>query len=64
MAGRGVSALCFALNDAVRIQAGAHQGEVGSVISPVAVEPEVVYLVELASGVDIEIPQSLLSPAA
>ena len=40
----------FCLNDSVRILTGDHAGEEAWVISIVAPDPEVLFLVELASG--------------
>lgn len=52
----------FRYNQSVRIIAGDHIGATGALISVEAMEPEPVYLVELASGLgDVLIPESRLA---
>jgi hypothetical protein len=58
---RGVA---FFVNDAVQVRNGANAGSRGAVISLEAVEPEPLYLVELASGSDVTLPQSALDSIA
>ncbi len=50
----------FSLNDSVEVIAGPHAGSFGAVISPVAFAPDPRFLVELGSGVDVEVAQSEL----
>jgi hypothetical protein len=57
MAGESIPGVRFKLNDCVRIVAGRHAGAYGSVITLLNVAPEPRYLVELSSGVDIEVLQ-------
>jgi len=50
----------FAVNDSVRVTSGPHAGRTASVISLVAVEPEVVFLLEPGTrpSDDMEVPQA------
>jgi len=65
LAGERVSGVAFAHHDAVRIAAGPRAGAMGSIALLLAVEPEPVYLVELASGGgDVRVRQSALQPLA
>ena len=50
----------FAINDSVRVTAGPHTGRTAAVISLVAVEPEVVFLLEPGTPPwgDMEVPQA------
>jgi hypothetical protein len=50
----------YTINDPVELISGNNEGEKGSVISIIESEPEFKYLVELSTGKDIEIEQSLL----
>jgi MOSC domain-containing protein YiiM len=51
----------FEHNDSVRILSGPHAGEVGSLVSVKSLEPEPLFVVELASGRgDVRAPQSAL----
>ena len=43
----GIEGVAFRFSDAVRIKAGEHAGEMGSVVSLLAVEPMPTYVVEL-----------------
>ena len=59
-----IPGVAFGLNDAVRITAGEHLGELGSVISVESVEPIPRYMIELGSGGgSIGVPESALEPA-
>ncbi len=60
--GEALPGVRFALNESVEIIAGAHAGSFGAVISPVAFDPEPRFLVELGSGLDVEVTQSELQP--
>jgi len=53
--------LRFALNDAVRVTAGPHVGKIGAVISPVRFEPQPSYMIELATGPDVEVSEDDLA---
>ncbi len=48
--------LPFVLNDPVEIVCGQYKGNFGSVISICEEIPNLVYLVELGSGVDVKLP--------
>ncbi len=61
--GLGVDGVEHALNAPVAIMDGEHVGGTGSVITILAFEPEPLYLVELATGEDVHVPQSALRPA-
>jgi hypothetical protein len=50
----------YKLNDGVGITSGEFKGERGAMVSPLALEPEPVYLVELSSGTDVKIWESEL----
>jgi hypothetical protein len=57
----GIEGVAFKFNDAVRIKAGEHAGEMGSVVSLLAVEPMPTYVVELSqSGKSLTLGQSQL----
>ena len=57
----GIDGVAFKFNDAVRIKAGEHAGEIGSVVSLLAVEPMPTYVVELSlSGKSLTLGQSQL----
>ena len=58
-----IEGAAFMLNRPVRVIDGPHAGETGTVISLLGLQPEPLYLVELASGADAEIPQPLLRSA-
>ncbi|HVF44406.1 MAG TPA: hypothetical protein VM936_15385 [Pyrinomonadaceae bacterium] len=58
-----VPGAAFQLNDDVRITSGTFKGERGAVVSPLALEPETLNLVELSSGADAEVAQSGLRRA-
>ena len=54
----GIEGVAFRFNDAVRIKAGEHAGEMGSVVSLLAVEPMPSYVVELSlSGKSLTLAQ-------
>ena len=53
----------YLLNDPVRIVSGAHAGSSGAVIALLELEPEPLYLVELGTGGDVRVPESVLSAA-
>jgi len=54
----GIEGVAFRFNDAVRIKAGEHAGEMGSVVSLLAVEPMPTYVVELSlSGKSLSLAQ-------
>jgi hypothetical protein len=62
LAGEAVPGVDFARNDSVRIVAGAHTGESGSITLLIGIRPEPTYLVELGSGRgDVRLRQSELS---
>jgi hypothetical protein len=54
----------FAINDSVRVTSGPHAGRTAAVISLVAVDPEVVFVLEPGSPPwgDIEVPQASIEP--
>ncbi|MFM1873466.1 MAG: hypothetical protein RL398_2888 [Planctomycetota bacterium] len=54
-AGRRSSALPFVLNDTVEVVSGHLAGRGGAVISIVSVEPEMVLLVELGDGSNVQL---------
>ena len=57
----GIEGVAFRFNDAVRIKAREHAGELGSVVSLLAVEPMPTYVVELSlSGKSLTLAQSQL----
>ncbi len=57
----GIDGVAFKFHDAVRIRAGEHAGEMGSVVSLLAVEPMATYVVELSlSGKSLTLTQSQL----
>jgi len=57
----GIDGVAFRFNDVVRIKAGEHAGETGSVVSLLAVEPMPTYVVELSlSGKSLTLAQSQL----
>jgi hypothetical protein len=57
----GIDGVAFRFNDAVRIKSGEHAGEMGSVVSLLAVEPMPTYVVELSlSGKSLSLTQSQL----
>jgi hypothetical protein len=59
----GIDGVAFRFNDAVRIKSGEHAGEMGSVVSLLAVEPMPTYVVELSlSGKSLTLTQSQLEP--
>jgi len=53
----------FEHNDYVRIVAGSHAGQFGSLITVIGLEPEPKFVLELESGFDIEIMQSQIKYA-
>jgi hypothetical protein len=61
--GRRVEGVHFALKDSVDVCGGASSGSGGAIISLEALPPDPVYLVELGSGKDVLVPQSLLRQA-
>ena len=57
----GIEGVAFRFNDAVRVKAGEHAGEIGSVVSLLALEPTPTYVVELSlSGKSLTLAQSQL----
>ncbi|HEU4327486.1 MAG TPA: hypothetical protein VFS21_30385 [Roseiflexaceae bacterium] len=59
-----IPGVALKLNDSVRITTGKHAGAYASVIALIAREPEPIYLIEHgATGQDLELPESALSPA-
>ena len=57
----GIEGVAFRFNDAVRIKAGEHAGEMRSVVSLLSVEPMPTYVVELSlSGKSLTLAQSQL----
>ena len=57
----GIEGVAFRFNDAVRVKAGEHAGEMGSVVSLLALEPTPTYVVELSlSGKSLTLAQSQL----
>ena len=55
--------VAFEHNDYVSIVAGESAGKFGSVVTVAALEPETIFVVELDSGHDVEVPQSQLKRA-
>ncbi|MBL8756618.1 MAG: hypothetical protein JNK15_25205 [Planctomycetes bacterium] len=45
----------FVINDAIEVVDGPHTGRFGSVVSIAAVAPELVLLVELGDGADVQL---------
>jgi len=60
MAGETLHGVEYGLNELVEVLAGTHAGERGCVVAPVEFEPEPVFVVELTTGTDVEVVQSLL----
>ena len=58
--GEDIPGVQFGLNDAVDIIEGPHRGSSGAVISLIEIESVVRFLIELSTGVDVEVEQSLL----
>ena len=57
----GIEGVDFRFNDAVRVKAGEHAGEMGSVVSLLALEPTPTYVVELSlSGKSLTLAQAQL----
>ena len=50
----------YILNDSVEITDGEYKGLRGAVISIRSVNPEVIFIVELSNGRDVDVPQQLL----
>lgn len=49
----------FVINDSIRVVSGEHAGTVGAVIALLALEPEVLFLIERGdTGRDIQVGQS------
>jgi hypothetical protein len=57
------SGVLHGLNDSVKVLRGPLSGARGAVISLIAVHPEPRYLIELDSGDDVELEQSVLGAA-
>jgi hypothetical protein len=58
-----IEGITFGLNDSVLIKSGDYEGQSGSVISIISVEPMPIYLIELGeTGQDVQIKQSELEP--
>jgi len=51
----------FQHNDFVRIIGGIHAGKTGSLVTVLSLSPEPLFIVELESGYDAQVPQSELS---
>jgi hypothetical protein len=60
MEGERIAGVDLALNDTIRVRSGSHAGEFGAVISLLSLSPEPRYLIELASGRDVHLSQSVL----
>jgi ribosomal protein S4E len=60
LAHRPIPGLVFEHNDAVDVIGGQHVGDSGSIVSVEALGDDPTYLVELNSGKDAQIRQSLL----
>jgi len=54
-----IKGIKYLLNDAIKIIKGKYEGEVGSVISLVELNPEPKYYVELSNGKSIVVLESL-----
>jgi hypothetical protein len=60
----GIRGVAFRFRDAVRVKAGEHAGDTGSVVALLAVVPTPLYVVELSlSGMSLTLPQSDLERA-
>ncbi|MFN6196181.1 MAG: hypothetical protein ACK58T_42810 [Phycisphaerae bacterium] len=55
LASRRSPSVPFVINDAVQVVTGPYSGRRGSVVSVAAVEPELVLVVELGDGLDVEL---------
>ena len=53
--GEVVAGARFRLNDSVRVLTGQHAGQIGAVVSLLALEPEPRYTVETSSGRDVAV---------
>ncbi|WP_280151980.1 hypothetical protein [Piscinibacter sp. XHJ-5] len=60
--GEGVQGTAFRMCQSVRVIAGPHEGEIGELISLVAVMPEPLYHLETSNGKDLHVLQSHLAP--
>jgi hypothetical protein len=60
---RPLAGVQFAHDDLVEITSGEHAGNVGTLIAIAALGEDPVYLVEIDSGFEVEVPQSGLSRA-
>ena len=56
--GEEIPDVSFRHNDAVRMIRGAHAGALGAIIMLLSLDPEPLFVVELASGQDVEASQS------
>lgn len=63
LAGERIPDVAFALNDPVRLTAGARAGQAGVIALLVALAPEPLYLVTLAEGKHVRVRQSALCAA-
>lgn len=52
----------FSHNDYVRVVAGPHSGEYGSLVTVLSLLPEPRFVLELESGFDVEVLQSEIQP--
>ncbi len=57
---RPIPNVAFEHNDYVAIVGGENVGKFGSLVTVAALEPETIFVVELESGHDVQVPQSLL----
>jgi ribosomal protein S4E len=60
LAHRPLPGVAFEHNDTVAVMGGAHAGDSGSIVSVEELGQDPIYLVELSSGQDAVISQSLL----
>ena len=62
-AGRALPGVTFAHDDLVEITGGEHAGMTGSLIGVASIGDDPVLVVEIDSGFEVEVPQSLLRRA-
>jgi hypothetical protein len=53
-----ISGVAYLHNDPVRVISGPHSGNVGSLVTLLSLSPEPCFVVELESGIDVEVMQS------
>lgn len=62
LAGEDVPGVAFARHERVRITTGPRSGHAGRIDLLIALLPEPHYLLRLADGSDVRVPQSVLAP--